>query len=103
MNKTLGENKIPCNDKEISFFKGFFALKMYAGLMGIKRMQEAWSKKDPLKAYPEFQKVITFKLYNSIRKHFRVTNTNELTTRNDPSYHPLQNVNWALSYLSAKT
>ena len=64
MNKTLGENKIPCNDKEINFLKGFFALKMYAGLMGIKHMQEAWSRKDPLKAYPELQKVITFKLYN---------------------------------------
>ena len=73
MNKTLGENKIPCNDKEINFFKGFFALKMYAGLMGIKRMQEAWSKNEPLKAYTELQKVITFKLYNRIRKHFRVT------------------------------
>ena len=76
---------------------------MYAGLMGIKSMQEASPEKDPLKAYPDLQKVIAFKLYNRIRKHFRVTNTNELTKRNDPSYHPLQNVNWALSYPSTKT
>ena len=65
-------------------------------------MQEAWSKKDPLKAYPELQRVMTFKLYNRVRKHFRATNTDELSTRNDPGYHPLQNVNWALAYLRAK-
>ena len=101
MNKTFGENKIPGNDKGINFFKGFFALKIYAGLMGIKSMQEAWSKKDPLKAYLELQKVMTFKLYNRVRKHFRVTNTDELPTRNDPGYHPLQHVNWVLEYLRA--
>ena len=45
---------------------------------------------------------MTFKLYNSLRKHFRVTNTDELPTRNDPGYHPNENVNWALAYLRAK-
>ena len=45
---------------------------------------------------------MTFKLYNRVRKHFRVTNTDELSTRNDPGYHSLQNVNWALAYLCAK-
>ena len=103
MNKTFGENKIPCNDKGIHFFRGSFALKIYAGLMGIKSMQEACSKKDPLIGYPEVQKVMTFKLYNRVRKHFRVTNTYELLARNDPGYHPLQNVNWALAYLRRKT
>ena len=60
-------------------------------------MQEVWSKNDPLKAYPEVQKVMSFKLYNHVRKHFRVTSTYELPARNDTDYHPLQNVNWALA------
>ena len=45
---------------------------------------------------------MTFRLYNRVRKHFRVTNTDELPARNDPGYHLLQNVNWALVYLRAK-
>ena len=102
INKTFGESKIPCNDKGINFFEGFFALKIYAGLMGIKSMQEAWSKKDLLKAYPGLQNVLTFKIYNRVRKHVRVTNTDELPVRNDPGYYPLQNVNWALAYLRVK-
>ena len=65
-------------------------------------MQEAWSKKDPLKAYQDVQKVITCKLYNLARKHFRVTNTDELPARKDPGYHLLQNANWTLAYLCAK-
>ena len=79
MNKIFDDDKVLCNDKGRSFFKGLFALKIYAGLMGIKSMQEAWSKKDPLKAYPEAQKVMTFKLYNRVRKHFGVTSTEKLT------------------------
>ena len=46
---------------------------------------------------------MAFKLYNHVRKHFRVTNTDRLPTRNDSGYHLLQNVNWALAYLRAKT
>ena len=44
---------------------------------------------------------MTFKPYNCVRKHFRATNTDELVVRNDPGYHPLQNVNWAFAYLCA--
>ena len=45
MNKTFGENKNPRNDKRINFFKGSFALKIYAGLMGIKVCKEPAPKR----------------------------------------------------------
>ena len=32
----------------------------------------------------------------------RVTNTDELSARNDPGCHPLQNDNWALAHLRTK-
>ena len=50
ISNVFGRCDIPCNDFGRSFIKGFFALKVYAGLMGVRNMQEAWSQKDPLKA-----------------------------------------------------
>ena len=41
-------------------------------------------------------------LYNCVQKHFRVSYCHELPAKNEPGYHPLQNVNWALGYLCSK-
>ena len=65
-------------------------------------MQEAWSQKDPLKAYPEVQKIMHCKLYICVRKHFRVSYSRELPGKDEPGYHPVQSVNWALGYLRSK-
>ena len=65
-------------------------------------MHEAWSQKDPLKAYPQVQKIMSFRMYNRLRKHFRCTSNQELPTKNAVRYHPLQNVMWALQYLREK-
>ena len=43
-----------------------------------------------------------YKLYNCVRKHFRVSYSHELRAKDEPGYHPLQNVNWALGYLRSK-
>ena len=69
--------------------------------MGVRHMQEACLR-NPLKAYPEVQKIMHYKLYNCVRKHFRVSYCHELPAKNEPGYHPLQNVNWALGYLCSK-
>ena len=53
MNKTFGENKIPCNDKGINFFKRFFALKFVCWPYGYKKYARSLvQQKDPLKACP---------------------------------------------------
>ena len=64
------------------------------GLVGVKSMHEAWSQKDPLKAYPQVQKIMSFRMYNRyrLRKHFRYISNQELPTKNAVGYHPLQNV-----------
>ena len=65
-------------------------------------MHEAWLQKGPLKAYPQVQKIMSFRMYNRLRKHFRCTSNQELPTKNAVRYHPLQNVMWALQYLRDK-
>ena len=79
-----------------------FALKVLASLMEVRNMHEAWSQRDPLNAYFEVQKIMHYKLYKCVRKHFGVSSSHELPAKNEPGYHPLQNVNCALGYLSSK-
>ena len=43
-----------------------------------------------------------YKLYRCVWKHFGVSSSHELPMKNEPGYHPLQNVNCALGYLSSK-
>ena len=47
ISKVFGRCEIPCNDFGRSFIKGFFALKVYAGLMGVRNMSEKPSKSVP--------------------------------------------------------
>ena len=102
LEKIFGERRIPENERGRDLLRGFLGLKTYAGLMGVKNMHEAWSQKDPLKAYPQVQKIMSFRMYNRLRKHFRCTSNQELPTKNAVGYHPLQNVMWALQYLREK-
>ena len=44
IHKVFGGNEIPCNDIGRSFIKGFFVLKVYAGLMGVRNMLEVRSQ-----------------------------------------------------------
>ena len=90
--KVYGDKSIPFSEKGQSLIRGFLALKIYLGFMGVKDMHEAWSQKDPLKAYPELPKVMSFRLFNGLKKHFRVSITEELQDRDSEAYHPLQNV-----------
>ena len=56
----------------------------------------------PLKAYPELPKGMSFRLFNRLKKHFRVCITEELPERDSEDYHPLQNVLRALDFLREK-
>ena len=53
--KVYGDELIPFSEKGLSVLRGFLALKIYLGLMRVKDVHEAWSQKDPLKAYPFVQ------------------------------------------------
>ena len=67
--------------------------------MGVKNVHESWPQKDPLKAYPELPKVMSLRLFNGLKKHFRVSIADDLPDRDSEDYHPLQNVLWALDFL----
>ena len=76
-------------EKGRSLTRGVLALKIYLGLMGVKDVHETWSQKDPLKAYRELLKVMSFRLFSGLKKHFRVSITDDLPDRDGEDYHPL--------------
>ena len=45
-----------------------------------------------LKRQPEIAKVLTFKQFKLLNKHFRVTSPAGLPPKDHPQYHPLQNI-----------
>ena len=79
------------NEKHRALLRGFRAIKWHLGLLNIPQRQWAWSS-DMLKRQPEIAKVLTFKQFKLLNKHFRVTSPAGLPPKDHPQYHPLQNI-----------
>ena len=71
------------NEKHRALLRGFRAIKWHLGLLNIPQRQWAWSS-DMLKRQPEIAKVLTFKQFKLLSKHFRVTSPAGLPPK-DPS------------------
>ena len=82
---------LPKNEQGRSFLKGFIAIKWHLSLIRYPNKRWAWSD-DPLKAQLEVKKLMPFKIFQVITKHFSVVNHDNLPTKEQPNYHPLQNI-----------
>ena len=79
------------NEKGRAFIRGFLAIKWHISLVRYGNKRWAWSN-DPLLAQNEVKKIMTYKTFQTISKHFCVNSYENLPPKNDPSYHPLQNI-----------
>ena len=79
------------DDKGRSFIRGFLAIKWHLALIRYPNKRWAWSD-DPLKAQVEVKKMMPFKTFQALTKHFCVVNQSQLPGKRDPNYHPLQNI-----------
>ena len=96
----IGE--IPCNEKGISFVRGFIAIKWHLRLLRYPQMKWAWSE-DPLKGQHEIKKIMPLRVFNLVLKHFRVVKPLTLPPKDSPAYHPLQNINNGVEYLRQRS
>ncbi len=90
------------NEKGRSFVKGFLAIKWHLGVIGLPQFHWAWSE-DGLKSQAEIKKVMTYKQFRLMVKHFRCTSQSKLPPRNSPDYHPLQNILEGTKYLQTQS
>ena len=74
-----------------SFIKGYLAIKWHFDLIKYPNKRWAWSE-DPLKKQAEIKKVMTYKIFQVMNKHFAVVNKDQLPLKGTPDYHPLQNI-----------
>ena len=93
---------IPQDEKGRAFMRGYVGIRIYFGLVRMPSVQYAWTT-DPLKRIPEIPKVMSYNKYALVRKHFRVTDSEQLPNCQDADYHPLQNVKEGIKYLRTKT
>ena len=81
-----------------SFIKGYLAIKRHFGLIKYPNKHWAWSE-DPLKTQAEIKKVMTYKTFQVMNKHFAVVNKDQLPLKGTPDYHPLQNISAGVQVL----
>ena len=93
---------IPQDEKGRAFIRGYLGIRIHFGLIRIPNVHYAWST-DSLKRIPEIPKVMPYNKYALVRKHFRVTDPEQLPDQQDADYHPLQNVKEGMEYLRDKT
>ena len=86
------------NEKGRSFIKGYLAIKWHFGLIKYPNKHWAWSE-DPLKKQAEIKKVMTYKTFQVMNKHFAVANKDQLPLKGTPDYHPLQNISAGVQVL----
>ena len=86
------------NEKGMSFIKGYLAIKWHFGLIKYPNKRWAWSE-DPLKKQAEIKKVMTYKTFQVMNKHFAVVNKYQLPLKGTPDYHPLQNISAGVQVL----
>ena len=67
------------------------AIKWHFDLIKYPNKRWAWSE-DPLKKQAEIKKVMTYKIFQVMNKHFAVVNKDQLPLKGTPDYHPLQNI-----------
>lgn len=98
----FGNDGIPTDDKGIALMKGFFAIKIFLKLKGVKQVEWAWSN-DPLKEESEVKKIMHFKRFQLILKHYRIVKQSVLPHKTSAQYHPLQNIRSGVEYLRKKS
>ena len=79
------------HEKGRAFIKGFLSIKWHLSLVKYPSKKWAWSD-DPLKVQHEIKKIMPFKTFQVMVKHFSVVRKDQLPSRQDPDYHPLQNI-----------
>ena len=82
---------LPKSEKGRSFLKGYLAIKWHLGLLGYSQCAWAWET-DGLKEQREVKKVMTFKQFMLMLRHFRCTRASQLPSIRSNLYHPLQNI-----------
>ena len=86
------------NEKGRSFIKDYLAIKWHFSLIKYPNKRWAWSE-DPLKTQAEIKKVMTYKTFQVMNKHFAVVNKDQLPLKGTPDYHPLQNISAGVQVL----
>ena len=86
------------NEKGRSFIKGYLAIKWHFGLIKYPNKRWAWSE-DPLKTQAKIKKVMTYKTFQVMNKHFAVVHKDQLPLKGTPDYHPLQNISAGVQVL----
>ena len=90
------------NEKGRSFIKGFLAIKWHLSLIRYPNKRWAWSD-DPLKAQQEIKKLMPFKTFQAMAKHFCVVCQADLPAKGTAGYHPLQNILSGVELLRQKS
>ena len=86
------------NEKGRSFIKGYLAIKWHFGL--INYPNKCWARsEDLLKKQAEIKKVMTYKTFQVMNKHFAVVNKDQLPLKGTPEYHLLQNISAGVQVL----
>ena len=93
---------IPIDDKGIALMKGFFAIKIFLKLKGVRQVEWAWSN-DPLKEGSEVKKIMHLKRFQLLLKHYRIVKQSSLPPKTSAVYHPLQNIRSRVEYLRKKS
>ena len=68
------------NEKGRSFVKGVLAIKWHLGLMKYPNKRSAWSE-DPLIKQVEIKKLMTYKTFQAMLKHFVVVKKGSTATK----------------------
>ena len=81
-----------------AFIKRFLSIKWHLSLVKYPSKRWAWSD-DPLKVQHEIKKIMPFKTFQVMAKHFSVVKKDQLPSRQDPDYHPLRNISGGVDVL----
>ena len=90
------------NEKGRALLKGFLAVKWHLALLGYRQKEWAWSE-DSLKKQPEIKKIMTYRQFKLMLKHFKVTKPSDMPAKYNENYHPLQNILSGVNFLKNKS